>query len=200
MLRTFMRGLRSAAAGLVPVALSLAACGSSARPSPSSSATASPGGATSVIAAPASTCASFASGKLAPLARLTSTTAGGTITKTDPSTFAYWVRVTPSTTSLAHLTVTATTHGATATLNPTGGQVEAGSAGGGCAPVTNSVTFASGPATVTFGATAGTTYYAQVVYSALPLVGQKPGSAPITVTIATDGISGSSATISVAAS
>jgi hypothetical protein len=194
---------------LLPLAVALTACGaSSPAASHSASAGATPSGpaptaagtnAVSLIAAPTSACTSFAAGTLAPLPRLTPTLASGAITKTNPASFVYWLKVVPATTGLTHLNVTETTQGATLSLTPTGGQVQARAPGAtpACSPVTSSVNYGTGPAVVTFDGTAGTTYYAQVTYSTLALTGQKPGSGGITLSF-NAGLPGSTASVPVA--
>lgn len=201
MLSPLMRGWRAGAAMMLPLAL--AACGTS--PSSPSSPSPTAKAAVSAIAAhvdaPAANCAQFAAGSLPALPRITATAPGGVISALAPSTFDYWVRVTALTSGPVHLAMTETTAGADVTLNAIGGSVLVGSGGKAatCAPISSSVFYPTGSATVVFVETAQSTYYVQVEYSALALTGHRTGSPAIKATISTAGVAGSDAVVSVVA-
>ena len=126
-------------------------------------------------------------------------TKSNAVTTLTPDAFVYWVKFTATAKGLARVTVTASTAGSAVHPLVTAGDAFAASAATGspCAPVSNSVTFATGPATLSFATAAGTTYYMTVQFSTKPFVGQSFASTQ-TVTVTTSGVSGSSSQIQLA--
>lgn len=184
--------------------IAAAACGSTSKQPNGTTPTAAPTPSaaavgTSAIAPTGSTCAQFASGKMPVLQQIKYATKSNEITSLAPNAFVYWVRFMATAKGLAKVTVTASTAGAAAHPLVTGGDVFAASAASGaaCAPVSNSVTFATGPATLSFATAAGTTYYMTVQFSTKPFVGQSLASSQ-TVSIVAGGVAGSSSQIQLA--
>ena len=188
----------------IAACLVAAACGSTSSHTGGATPTAAPTPSaavvgTSAIAPTGSTCAQFASGKMPVLQQIKYATKSNAVTTLTPNAFVYWVKFTATAKGLAKVTVTASTAGASVHPLVTAGDVFAASAATGspCAPVSNSVTFATGPATLSFEAAAGTTYYMTVQFSTKPFVGQSFASSQ-TVSVVASGVSGSSGQIQLA--
>lgn len=179
------------------VTLGAAACGGT-NPHPSRTAQPPSVGtqAISAIAAAGSQCGQFANGALTPIRQLTYTVSGNAVTSVTPAAFVYWVKVTTPTAGSAKFIIAATSQRTTVRPQTRGGDVFAESmiAGSVCRPVSNSVTFASGPATVQFNASAGTTYLLNIQFASQPYVGQAAAALGM-VTISTTGVAGSSSSL-----